>query len=130
LSELHPKLVEAGRAAVLDLDLTVLQELTPEQPKYRPVNRFPTSAFDLSIVANARALAADLELEIRRFAGELAESVEYVREYQGAPLAEGQKSVSFRVVVGGEKTLSSAEITGIRNGIIEGLAGLGFDLRV
>src|SRR5580658_2845405 len=29
LSELHPSLVEAGRAAVLDIDLDVLQELTP-----------------------------------------------------------------------------------------------------
>jgi len=130
LSELHPKLVEAGRAAVLDLDLTLLQELAPEQAKYKPVHRFPTSAFDLSIVTNIRALAADLELEIRRYAGDQAESVEYVREYQGAPLAEGTKSVSFRVVVGGEKTLSSAEITAIRNGIIEGLATQGYELRV
>jgi phenylalanyl-tRNA synthetase beta chain len=122
--------VEAGRAAVLDLDLTLLRELTPELVKYKPVKRFPTSAFDLSIVTDARALAADLELQIRHYAGELTEAVEYVREYAGAPLAEGRKSVSFRVVVGGEKTLSSAEITGIRNGIIEGLTSLGFELRV
>jgi phenylalanyl-tRNA synthetase beta chain len=130
LSELHPKLVEAGRAAVLDLDLTLLLELAPEPAKYQPVHRFPTSAFDLSIVTNTRKLAADLELEIRRYAGDLTESVEYVREYQGAPLPEGTKSVSFRVVVGGEKTLSSAEITAIRNGIIEGLTSQGYELRV
>src|SRR5207248_5890115 len=29
ISELHPDLVEAGRAAVLDIDLGLLQELTP-----------------------------------------------------------------------------------------------------
>ena len=29
LSELHPNLIEAGRAAVLDLDLELLQELAP-----------------------------------------------------------------------------------------------------
>ncbi len=130
LSELHPKLVDTGRAAVLDLDLTILRELAPEQAKYQPVHRFPTSAFDLSIVAGARTLAADLEFAIRRFAGDLTQSVEYVREYRGAPLPEDMKSVSFRIVVGGEKTLSSAEITAIRNGMIDGLAGLGYELRV
>ena len=130
LSELHPNLLDAGRAAVLDLDLTLLQELTPEQVKYKAVHRFPTSAFDLSIVTEARTLAADVELQIRRYAGEFTEAIEYVREYQGAPLPEGRKSVSFRVVLGGEKTLSSAEITAIRNGIIEGLTALGYELRV
>jgi phenylalanyl-tRNA synthetase beta chain len=123
-------LVEAGRAAVLDLDLALLQELAPEPAKYRAVRRFPTSAFDLSIVAGDRELAGTLELEIRRFGGELTEAVEYVREYRGAPLPAGKKSVSFRVVVGGEKTLSSDEIGAIRNGIIAGMQGLGYELRV
>jgi phenylalanyl-tRNA synthetase beta chain len=130
LSELHPKLVEGGRAAVLDIDLEILRDAAPDQAKYKPVSRFPTSAFDLSVVCELRARAADLEFEIRRYAGELAASVEYVREYRGAPLPDDRKSVSFRVVVGGEKTLSSGEITDIRNGIIEGLTGIGFELRV
>jgi phenylalanyl-tRNA synthetase beta chain len=115
---------------VLDIDLTLLQELSPEPAKYTPVKRFPTSAFDLSIVTGARELAGTLELEIRRFGGEYLDAVEYVREYQGAPLPGGMKSVSFRIVVGGEKTLSSDEITGIRNGIIAGMQGLGYQLRV
>jgi phenylalanyl-tRNA synthetase beta chain len=131
LSELHPNLIESGRGAVLDLDLEVLQELTPATAKYTPVRRFPTSAFDLSILTAERELAATLELHIRQFAGDLAEAVEYVREYQGPPLPEGRKSVSFRVVAGApDRTLSSADITGIRNQIIEGLTALGYELRV
>ncbi len=130
LGELHPSLLETGRALILDLDLTLLRELTPERSRYVRISRFPTSAFDLSIIARERELAADLELEIRRFGGELTEAVEYVREYRGAPLAEGMKSVSFRVVVGGDKTLSSDEITAIRNAIVEGLKSLGYELRV
>jgi phenylalanyl-tRNA synthetase beta chain len=131
LSELHPTLVENGRAAVLDIDLDVLQELTPVRASYTPVRRFPTSAFDLSIIAGARELAGNLELEIRRFAGELAERVEYIREYQGEQLPEGKKSVSFRVVAGAaDRTLTADEITELRNKIIRGLNGLGYDLRV
>jgi phenylalanyl-tRNA synthetase beta chain len=127
LSELHPSLVENGRAAVLDIDLGALQELTPARASYMPVRRFPTSAFDLSIIAGVRELAGNLEQEIRRF----AESVEYIREYQGDPLPPGKKSVSFRVVAGApDHTLTADEITDLRNKIIEGLNILGYELRV
>lgn len=131
LSELHPSLMESGRAAVVDLDLTLLMELAPEQASYTPVRKYPTSAFDLSVICAAREHAATLELEIRRYAGELAEAVEYVREYQGAPLEDGKKSVSFRVVAGAaDHTLTSDEITSVREKIIEGLSALGYELRV
>ena len=131
LGELHPSLVENGRAAVLDIDVALLQELTPERASYTPVRRFPTSAFDLSVIAGARELAGSLELDIRRFAGELAEKVEYVREYQGERLPEGKKSVSFRVVAGApDRTLSSDEITALREQIIAGMQSLGYELRV
>ena len=130
LSELHPSLMESGRAAVVDLNLTLLLELAPAQASYTPVRKYPTSAFDLSVICNARERAGTLELEIRRYAGDLAEAVEYVREYEGAPLAEGRKSVSFRVVAGAaDHTLTAAEITGVREKIIEGLTGLGYELR-
>lgn len=132
LCELHPDLVEGGRAAVLDLDMSALHsESLSARAAYAPVRRFPTSSFDLSILAGLRELAADLEGRIRGFAGDLAEAVEYVREYQGTPLPEDRKSVSFRVVAGAaDHTLSSDEITGIRNRIIAGFQELGYELRV
>ncbi len=129
LSELYPALVEHGRAAVLDIDLGVLQELTPARASYTPVRRFPTSAFDLSVLVPARKPAGDIETAIRQFASELAEKVEYVREYQGEQLPEGKKSVSFRVVAGApDHTLTADEIANLRNGIVAGLNGLGYAL--
>jgi phenylalanyl-tRNA synthetase beta chain len=130
LSEFHPDLVETGRAAVLDLDLTAIRELKPERTAYKPVHRFPTSAFDLSILADARELAGKLEDRVREFAGELAESVEYVREFEGTPLPEGKKSVTFRIVAGAsDRTLSSSEISDIYGRIVSGLTGLGYEFR-
>jgi phenylalanyl-tRNA synthetase beta chain len=130
LSELHPSLVETGHAAVLDIDLGVLQELTPPRASYTPVRRFPTSAFDLSVLAAVRTPAGDIETAIRKFAGDLAERVEYVREYEGGQLPEGTKSVSFRVVAGApDHTLTADEITAVREQIIVGLRELGYELR-
>lgn len=130
LFELHPSLME-GRAALLDLDMARVQALGAEDVKYTPIRRYPSSAFDLSVVAGARELAGKLEASIAQFAGPLLESVEFVRQYAGPPLAEGTKSVSFRVTVGSaERTLSSDEVGAIRGRIIESLRGLGYELRV
>ena len=130
LSELHPELIDSGRAAVLDLDLALLQELKPDRSGYKPVRRFPTSAFDLSVIADSRELAGNLELHIRQFAGELAEAIEYVREFQGAPLPEGRKSVTFRLIAGApDRTLSSPETTALYDRIVAGLTGLGYEFR-
>ena len=122
--------MDAGRAAILDLNLAALLELKPERASYKPVHRFPTSSFDLSVLANTRELAGTLESQVREFAGELTETVQYVREFQGAPLPEGKKSVTFRVVTAApDRTLSSVEITAIYDGIVAGLTGLGYEFR-
>ncbi len=129
--ELHPSLVETGRAAVLDLDLIAVQRLSAGEKKFTPIRRFPASAFDLSVVAGLREHATKLEAAIAGFGGQLVESVDFVRQYSGPPLEEGQKSVSFRLTVGSpERTLSSEEVGEIRARIIEGMRGLGYDLRV
>ena len=131
LFELHPSLVETGRAAILDLDLRAVQRLAAADIKYKPIRRYPSSAFDLSVIAGLREYAGDLETKLREFASPLVESIQFVRQYSGPPLAEGQKSVSFRLTVGSpERTLSSEEVGEIRARIIEGMRGLGYELRV
>src|SRR5260370_35760115 len=58
LFELHPSLGVEGRAAILDLDLALLQRLDQRQERYQTLRRFPTSAFDLSVVTPLREPAA------------------------------------------------------------------------
>jgi len=129
--ELHPRLVESGRAAILDLDLSAVFGLRGGDVKYTPIRRYPSSAFDLSVIAGLREHAATLQRAIASFAGPLTESVEFVRQYSGPPFEADQKSVSFRLTVGSsERTLSSEEVGEIRARIIEGMRGLGYELRV
>jgi phenylalanyl-tRNA synthetase beta chain len=129
--ELHPSLVETGRAAVLDLDLRAIQALGTAGARYTPIRRYPSSAFDLSVIAGQRELAGKLRESLASFAGPLLDSIHFVRQYSGPPLEEGRKSVSFRLTVGSpERTLSSEEAGEIRARIIEGMRGLGYELRV
>jgi phenylalanyl-tRNA synthetase beta chain len=130
LFELHPSLIE-GRAAILDLELPRIQQLRPRDRTYTPLRRYPSSQFDLSVISGARELVADLRNKVAGFAGDLLESIEYVRQYSGPPLPENTKSVSFRLTVGSpERTLSSDEAGAIRARIIESMRGLGYELRV
>jgi phenylalanyl-tRNA synthetase beta chain len=131
LFELHPSLIETGRAAILDIDLRAVERLQAVEKKYSPIRRYPTSAFDLSVIAGERELAGKLESLIAGFAGPLVESIEFLRQYSGPPLAAGQKSASFRLTAGSpDRTLSSEEVGQVRERIIEGMRRLGYELRV
>jgi len=129
--ELHPSLVETGRAAILDLNLDAVRAASAGDVKYTPIRRYPSSAFDLSVIAGLREHAGKLQESVASFAGPLLESIQFQRRYAGPPLPEGMQSVSFRLTVGSaERTLSSEEVSQMRERIIDGMRGLGYDLRV
>jgi phenylalanyl-tRNA synthetase beta chain len=131
LLELHPSLVETGRAAILDLDLRRVRGLSMGDVKYTAIRRYPSSAFDLSVIAEIRVQVGALEAAVTRLAGPLVESVEFLRQYSGPPLEAGRKSVSFRLTASSpERTLASEEVGEIRARIIEGMRELGYELRV
>jgi phenylalanyl-tRNA synthetase beta chain len=128
LFEFHPGMVESGRAAVLDLDLALLEELQPPAPRYQPLRRFPASAFDLSVVVPARALIGDVQAMLGSHAGANLLSIVFLRDFA---LPDGQRSLSYRLTVGAsDRTLSSEEVSAIRAGVIESMRAAGYDLKV
>jgi len=131
LFELHPSLLEEGRVAILDLDLARLHRLDTREDRYQSLRRFPTSAFDLSVVASLRQPAGEIEQRLKAAAGADLVEIEFVRQYSGAPLPENSKSVSYRLTIGAQdRTLASEEVSAIRNRIIDAMRQAGFDLRV
>ena len=130
LFEFHPNVV-SGRAAVLDLDLREIERCGWSAKKYSALRRYPTSAFDLSVLTPLRTPIGDVESRIAANGGAFFQSVEFVTQYQGAPLPPERKSVSFRVTIGAaDRTLSSDEITQSRAALIELLRNSGYELRV
>ncbi|HYZ85101.1 MAG TPA: phenylalanine--tRNA ligase subunit beta [Bryobacteraceae bacterium] len=131
LFEVHPEFLESGRGTILDLDLDTLLAQQPTTKMYKSLQRFPSSAFDLSVVSGERELVGDIQAALLRFATAEVESVEFVRVYSGPPLPKGQKSVSYRVTVAApDRTLSSDEVSAMRQRMIDGMRSLGYELRV
>ncbi len=131
LFELHPSLGVEGRAAILDIDLAATERLDTAEKKYQPLRRFPTSAFDLSVVTNLREPAGAIERKLKELAGPDLVSIEFVRQYTGDPLAAGQKSVSYRITAGAtDRTLSAEDVGAVRARLIEGMTQAGYDLRL
>ena len=130
LFEMHPSLLE-GRGAVLDIDLAAVERLRPERKRYRPIRRYPASAFDLSVVAGLREPSGELQRKIATLAGDALVSIEFLRRYSGPPIPEEMQSVSFRLTVAAEDhTVSLEEAGAIRTRIIEGMRSQGYELRV
>lgn len=122
LFEFHPKMLENGRAAVLDLNLNVLNQ--PNEIRYKPLRRFPESAFDLSFIVPERTLIADVEAAMPESPEIL--SVEFVREFA---LPE-KRSLSYRITLGAaDRTLTSEEVSAVREQIIGAIKSKGYEFR-
>jgi phenylalanyl-tRNA synthetase beta chain len=128
LFEFHPKMIEGGRAAVLDLDLTRLMQLQPAPERYRPLRRFPESAFDLSVLVGPRVLIADVQAALQKLAGDTLLSIVFLRDFT---LENGSRSLSYRLTVGAsDRTLSAEEVGVVRSRIIDGMRSAGYELRL
>jgi phenylalanyl-tRNA synthetase beta chain len=128
LFEFHPNMVETGRAAVLDLDLTLLQQLQPQAACYAPLRRFPSSAFDMTVIAGPRDPIGNVESQLRSYAEPELLSIHFLREFADP---DGTRSLSYRLGVGArDRTLSSEEVSAIRARIIRGMHSQGYSLKV
>ncbi len=134
--ELHPSLLERerveGRAVLFDVDLRTAVELASEHSViYLPLRRYPTSGFDLSIVAELHTPVAQIQDQLVALGGANLSSIDFIRQYAGPPLAEGKKSVSYHLEIGAlDHTMTAEEVAEIRSRLIEGMRELNFDLRV
>lgn len=135
LFELHPGLLEEedveGRAIFFDIDLkTTLPVRNAQRTEYVPPRRYPTSGFDLSIITTLRTPVVEIQDGLTSLAGSELAALEFVRQYDGPPLPQGQKSVTYHLEIGRtDRTITTEEVAAVRNGIVEGMRKFGFDFR-
>ncbi|MDP2751412.1 MAG: phenylalanine--tRNA ligase subunit beta [Rhodocyclaceae bacterium] len=110
---LHPQLVqkyELGMAPVVfEVDRDVL--LSISVPAYREVSRQPAVIRDLALVVSQNQNVEPLQAALRAAAPPVVVDISLFDVYQGKGLADGQKSLAFRVVMRDtERTLTDVEV--------------------
>lgn len=105
--------IRRGRTMVaLEINLEPLFKLEPHSRFYQAPSLYPTSTQDCTITITEGIEIATLEAAIAKAADTAVVQQWWVQDiYQGKPLATGERSVTFRFVLGSyERTLEESEI--------------------
>ena len=134
MGELSPVVLRnhgiAGRVSCVELSLSVVLREEPKAVAAKAVSRFPSSDIDLAFVVPDTVLAADVHRALKSSAGNLAVNLELFDVYRGKGVAEGSRSLAFRLrLQAPDRTLTDDEVAGVRAKCIAAAEKLGANLR-
>jgi len=119
----------SSNAALFTVDVNSLFEADKIKAVFRELPKYPDVYFEVSVLADAKVYAGSL-CEIVRKSSQSITATDVVAVYAGAPVPEGKKSVSLKITFSSpDKTLSSAEIQALQDGVIKTLTAKGYPLR-
>src|SRR5262249_32771172 len=104
VGQLHPATIEAldlraETILVPELAIEGLPGGQPEVPLVTSPSRHPSVERDLAVIVPETRAAADVEAAIVRYGGALLRQVSLFDIYRGRPLADGEKSLAYRLVL-------------------------------
>lgn len=135
LGRLHPRIEGEEKIRqpvfVFEVSLDRLVDMAKGDRKYSPVARFPKVSRDYSFLVPDTMAAEKVATALQKLGKPLVEEVQVIDLYQGGKIPEGQRSVSFSVVMGDPaRTLEDGEVDAVSQKLIAGLAKeLGVTLR-
>jgi phenylalanyl-tRNA synthetase beta chain len=133
IGELHPRVAQAWDlegAAAVELDADALAEEAQRNVAFRDVTSFPAVLQDIAVVVPADVSAADVRAVVREGGGELLASAEVFDVYTGEQAGEGNRSLALRLEFRApDRTLTDAEVAGLRDAIEVALERIGGRLR-
>ena len=134
LGEIHPdvadnyKLGEKTYVAVLDMP-SILPNATFDH-KYTGIAKYPAVTRDISMVMKKEILAGQVEDIIEQRGGKILESYKLFDIYEGSQITAGYKSIAYSITFrANDHTLEDKEVNTVMNKILNGLQGLGIELR-
>lgn len=134
LGEVHPTVAASygigDRAYVAVLDMPSIMKFATFDRKYEGIAKFPAVSRDISMVVPKDILAGQIEHIIAQRGGKILESYELFDIYEGSQIQEGYKSMAYSVTFRAkDRTLEDADVNAAMKKILNGLEGLGIELR-
>ncbi len=134
LGEVHPEVCDnydlGTKAYVAVLDMPSVQPFATFDRKYEGIAKFPAVKRDISMVVPKDILVGQIEEIIRQRSGKILENYELFDIYEGDQIKEGFKSVAYSISFRAkDRTLDDKDVSGAMKKILNGLSGLGIELR-
>lgn len=112
---LHPLLSEAagfeGRVACLELNFKALSLAKNTQKNYQALSKFPSIAFDISVLVDRKKAVGDLQTQLKKALPKTLQAVALFDSYQGDKIDADKKSLAFRLTLQAEdRTLTSSDL--------------------
>ena len=134
MGEVHPTVAASygigEKAYVAVLDIPAILEYATFDRKYEGIAKFPAVSRDISMVVPKEILAGQIEQIIAQRGGKILESYQLFDIYEGSQIKSGYKSIAYSVTFRAkDRTLEDADVNAAMKKILNGLEGLGIELR-
>ena len=134
LGEVHPEVCDnydiGTKAYVAVLDMPEIIPFATFDRKYEGIAKYPAVSRDISMVVPKDILAGQIEAVIAQRGGKILEGYQLFDIYEGAQIKKGFKSMAYSITFRAkDRTLEESDITAVMKKILNGLEGLGIELR-
>ncbi len=134
LGEAHPEVCDnydiKTRCYLAVLDLPQIIEKATFDRHFDGIARFPAVSRDISMLVPKDVIAGQIDLILLQRGGKMLENFSLFDIYEGEQVKEGYKSMAYSLSFRNkERTLSDEDVNGTMKKILNGLEGLGIELR-
>lgn len=134
LGEIHPEVTDNydidTKVYVAVLDMPEILPFASFDRKYQGIAKYPAVSRDISMVVPKSILAGDIEKVIAQRGGKILEDYQLFDIYEGTQIKAGYKSMAYSITFRAkDRTLEESDISGAMKKILNGLEGLGIELR-
>ena len=132
---LHPLVLrnhdlEGYSIALFEINFTEAMKLEPKEMKYQQIGKFPSIAFDISVVIDLENEVGEVEETIHLAAPELISDVKLFDIYQGEHLEAGKKATAFSITLQAQdRTLTDQDLSAVQAKIFANLEKIGGQIR-
>ena len=134
LGEVHPIVCDnydiKTRVYIAVLDMPLIVKRASFDRKYQGIAKYPAVSRDISMVVPKPVAVGKIEAVIEQRGGKLLESYHLFDIYEGEQIKPGYKSVAYSVSFrANDRTLEESDVAAAMKKILNGLEGLGIELR-
>ena len=134
MGEVHPRVAEnydfKARSIIAVIDMPFIVEYASFDRKHEGVAKYPAVTRDISMVVPREISVGEIEDIIVQRGGKALEEYRLFDIYEGSQIKEGFKSIAYSIVFRAkDKTLEDSDVNGYMKKILNGLEGLGIELR-